>query len=154
MEFEQAVEEDIDQLVNMRMAYLYDSFDTISESQKSSIERELPKYFLKHLGNDMMAFVAKDNGKIIATAMLVMVEKPANPRFITGRIGEVLSVYTCPEYRRRGIGKQVMMMVLNYAKEQKLDIVELKATKSGYPLYKQLGFEEEKGLNVPMKYVI
>lgn len=154
MEFEQAVEEDVDQLVKMRMAYLYDSFDAISESQKSSIERELPKYFSKHLGKDMMAFVAKDNDKIIATAMLVLVEKPANPRFVTGKIGEVLSVFTYPEYRRQGIGKQLMMMLLNYAKEQQLDIVELKATKSGYPLYKQLGFEEEKGLNVPMKYVI
>jgi GNAT superfamily N-acetyltransferase len=154
MEFDRAVIEEIGQLVNLRMAYLYDNFDEISETQKMSIEKELPEYFLRHLGKDMMAFVARDNGKIIATAMIVIVEKPANPRFITGRIGEVLSVYTYPEYRRQGIGKQLMTMLLSYAKEQKLDIVELKATQLGYPLYKQMGFVEEKGLNVPMKYVI
>lgn len=154
MEFDRAVKEEIGQLVNLRMAYLYDNFDEISETQKSTIEKELPEYFYRHLGDDMMAFVAKDNGRIIATAMIVIVEKPANPRFITGRIGEVLSVYTYPEYRRQGIGKQLMTMLLSYAKEQKLDIVELKATQLGYPLYKQMGFVEEKGLNVPMKYVI
>jgi GNAT superfamily N-acetyltransferase len=154
MKFERAVEEDIDQLVNMRMAYLYDDFEKISESQKATIEKELPEYFSRHLGKDMMAFVAKDDGKIIATTLLVVIEKPANPRFITGKIGEVLSVYTNPAYRRQGIAKQLMTMLLAYAKEQKLDLVELKATKDGYPLYKQMGFEEEMGLNVPMKYTI
>ena len=154
MEFNKAGIEDIDQLVNMRMAYINENFGEISETQKTTIETELPKYFSRHLGKDMIAFVAKDQGEIIATTMLVVIEKPANPRFITGKIGEVLSVYTSPKYRRQGIAKQLMLQLLSYAKEQQIDLVELKATKDGYPLYKQLGFEEEKSANVSMKYTI
>ena len=154
MEFNKAGLEDVSQLVNMRMMYINENFGEISETQKATIETELPKYFSRHLGKDMMAFVAKDEGEIIATAMFVVIEKPANPRFVTGKIGEVLSVYTCPKYRRQGIAKQVMTQLLSYAKEQQIDLVELKATKDGYPLYKQLGFEEEKSANVSMKYTI
>lgn len=154
MELSIATHNDIDQLVKMRMLYLKEHFKEITEVQKKSIEEQLPRYFTKHLGEDMIAFVAKDNNKIISTAFLIIMEKPANLNFMTGVIGEVLNVYTCNEYRRRGIATQLMKMLIDDAKEHRLDFLELKATKDGYPLYKKLGFNESKATGVLMKYII
>ncbi len=153
MEFAVATHDDIEELIKMRMFYLYEYFKEITEEQKKSIMEQLPQYFTRHLGKDMMAFVAKENNTIISTAFLVIMEKPANLNFITGTIGEVLNVYTCKEYRRQGIARQLMEMLIDYAKACKLDFLELKATSDGYPLYKKLGFNETQHSGVLMKYM-
>lgn len=90
----------------------------------------------------LFAFVAKDSGRIVATALLVLVEKPCSPSFLRGRIGEVLNVYTMPQYRRKGIATELMKNLMAFSKEQELDYIKLIATKSGYPVYKKLGFQE------------
>ncbi len=59
-----------------------------------------------------------------------------------GLDGEVLSVFTEKEYRGQGISTHLMNDVVNYAKENKLCYIDLKATDDGYSLYKNIGFEE------------
>ncbi len=73
---------------------------------------------------------------------------------MTGRTGTVLNVYTRPEFRRHGIAGRLMRLLLAEAAELKLDFVELKATDSGYSLYKSLGFEDVVTKYHNMKFVI
>ncbi|MDD3920091.1 MAG: GNAT family N-acetyltransferase, partial [Eubacteriales bacterium] len=120
--------------------------------QEWVIREQLPRYIHAHLGQNLFVFTAKDNGAIIATAWLVVVEKPAGPKFPSGRTGTVMSVYTREAYRRQGIAQTLMQELLAFAKEQGLDCVELKATKYGYPLYKKLGFHESAAAYTPMQY--
>ena len=154
MEFVQGTLEDIDELVKIRMAYFHEDFEEMTQEQINKILKTLPEYFREHLGKDFVAFIAKEDNKVIGTAMLAMINRPANPKFNTGRTGEVLSVFTQVEYRRQGISKRLMNMVIEYGKEQQLDFIELKASKKGHPLYSQLGFVDEKCSCTPMKYLI
>lgn len=73
----------------------------------------------------------------------LIVEKPMSPAFINGRTGMVLSVYTCPSYRRRGCAKIIMEVLLSEAKKMEISVIELKATEDGYPLYRSVGFEDD-----------
>ena len=61
---------------------------------------------------------------------------------MTGKTGTVLNVYTRPEHRKKGYGKQLMNALLEGAKAMGLSVVELKATEDGYHLYKSVGFED------------
>lgn len=45
-----------------------------------------------------------------------------------------------------------MKMLMEFAKNHKLDLIELKATNEGYSLYKKLGFSENAANYVPMKF--
>ena len=83
-----------------------------------------------------------------------MSEKPANVVFQTGRTGFVLNVYTKPDYRKQGIAKKLMKMLLSDAERFKLDFVELKASKDGYNLYKSIGFKGVFSEYREMKYII
>lgn len=56
---------------------------------------------------------------------------------IHGKMGEVLSVYTLPAYRRQGIAQHNMQRLVE--PEQWLDS-ESSATKAGYPVYQKVGF--------------
>lgn len=141
-------------LVDMRMLFLREDCKDISEEQFCKIAENLPSYFENHIDKDCFAFGAYDNEKLVSIALLLLIEKPSNPRFVTGRIGEVLNVYTVPEYRRQGIATKVMQMLMDFAKENALDFVELKATKNGYPLYKKLYFVESPTTYISMKRIL
>ena len=80
--------------------------------------------------------------------------KAFNPSFINGKTGTVLNVYTKPEFRKKGIAGELIKMLLAESRNRHLDYVELKATESGYSLYRSLGFEDAVSKYHSMKYII
>lgn len=143
MTFDKATIYDIEQLTELRVAYIQEDLGDVDEADLETMRRALPEYFSKHLNHDLHVYIARnDDGEIGACAFLLIVEKPASPAFITGKTGTVLNVYTKPECRHRGYAKKLMQMMLEDAAKEHLSVVELKATDEGYPLYKAVGFEE------------
>ena len=136
---------DIGALIDLRIAYLTEDHGSLSAETEAKVRRQLPDYFRRHLGKDLRAFIAEENGEAVSSCFLLVTEKPAGPRFPDGLTGTVLNVYTKPEYRRHGLAE---------AKELRLDYVELKATKDGLKLYKSLGFEEVFSKYTEMKFVL
>ena len=53
----------------------------------------------------------------------------------------VLNVYTEPEYRRRGIAKQLMQTLIEFARLNEVEAITLAASDAGALLYRELGFE-------------
>lgn len=151
---EKASINDLESLVALRMAYLLEDGGTIPEDTYRMIEGRLPAYFQKHLNEDLLAFVCRQEGEIAGCCFLYISEKPSNPAFPSGKTGTVLNVYTRPEFRKKGIAGQLMEMLLKESAQMGLDFVELKATDSGYSLYKKIGFEDVHSKYHPMKYVL
>lgn len=142
MNFEKAVRSDITELTSLRVAYLKEDNGEMDKSVLQSIENDLPDYFVRHLERDMIVYVARNKQEIVACAMLLVIEKPMSPAFITGKTGTVLNVYTRPEHRKKGYARRLMKMLLDDAADKNLSYVELKATEEGYNLYKAVGFED------------
>lgn len=141
MNYRRAGKEDVMQLTALRMAYLEEDYGVLDAKIYEAIAEQLPFYFLRHLEQDCFAYDAEtENALLVASALLVVSEKPANPSFITGRTGTVFNVYTQPPYRRQGNAEVLMRMLLYDAQAMDLDYVELKATSDGIPLYEKLGF--------------
>lgn len=154
MVFEKAVENDISALIEMRKEYLLEDYEKLPKDSLEIISKNLFQYFKKHLNKDLTAFVCRHNGEIISCCLLCIMEKPPNPTFVNGKTGTVMNVYTKPEYRKRGISGRLLGMLLAESEKERLDFVELKATDSGYKLYKSVGFKETKSRYRNMKYVI
>lgn len=142
MTFERASIDDLSQLVGLRTAYLTEDHGTIPKEQLEMILKKLPDYFRKHLNSDCFVYAAKNENEIISCCFLLISEKPSSPAFINGIVGNVLNVYTKPEYRRKGLAGKLLKMLLEDSEKMGLDFVELKATDSGYSLYKSIGFED------------
>ena len=142
MIIDKASEKEIDELVELRLAYLQEDLGAISEQDMQCLQAALPQYFRNHLNRDLMSYVAREAEEIVTCAFLLIVEKPMSPMFITGKTGTVLNVYTKPEYRKKGYAKQLMNALLEDAKANELSVIELKATEDGYHLYKSVGFED------------
>ena len=154
MIFEKATTQDINILTELRIAYLQEDLGEIADVDLELIGSSLPNYYEKHLNDDLMVYVARDEMDIVSCAFLLIVEKPMSPSFITGKTGTVLNVYTKPEYRKNGCAKKLMTMMLEDAKAEGVSIIELKATEDGYSLYKSVGFEDVVAKYHNMKIVL
>lgn len=145
---------DISELVRLRILYMIDDFGSITDEEREGMEKQLPGYFERELGKKLIAFVARAEGRLVAAAYLLIIEKPANPFFLNGLDSEVLSVYTEEDYRGRGICSQLMKNMIAYATEHKISRIDLIATDDGYPIYKKLGFEDKTQKYKDMRYKV
>lgn len=150
--FDEAGKADIDELVRLRIEYMIDDFGSVSDYERECMEKQLPDYFNRKLGDELIAFVARDGNKIVSVAYLHIIEMPANSILLNGIYGDVLSVYTEPEYRGKGLCSQLMKNLLEYGKKRGLGRVDLSATKKGYPIYKKVGFEDREQRYTEMRY--
>lgn len=141
--FEQAEKNNIDELIRLRLAYMNDDFGSVSEHEKNCMETQLKDYFARKLGTELIAFVARDNEKLVAVAYLLVVEMPANSGLLSGLYGVVMNVFTEPVYRGQGICTKLLQNLIEYGKSRGLGRIELSATENGYPIYKKLGFTEK-----------
>ncbi len=143
---------DIAALVELRLAYLAEDHGPLDPGVAAALAERLPDYFRAHLGRDLFCCVAREEGRIVACAFLLIVEKPPSPAFMNGRTGTVLNVYTRPEYRRRGLGRRVMARLIGEARARELCTLDLKATDAGRPLYISVGFTDDVNKYHPMKW--
>lgn len=111
MKVEHADITDIDSLTELRLAYLKEDYDNLSEGDIKKIKQALPDYFKKNLNHNIFCYMIKENEEII--------EKPMSPAFITDRTGTVLNVYTAPSYRHQGCAKMIMNQLLSDAVKKK-----------------------------------
>ena len=150
--FDMAGKDDISELVRLRIAYMIDDFGFVSDIERKGMETQLPDYFNRKLGTELIAFVAKDEDRIVSVAYLHIIEMPANSILLNGLYGEVLSVYTEPDYRGKGLCSKLMNNLVEYGKNKGLGRIDLSATDDGYPIYAKIGFKEKDHRYRDMRY--
>jgi len=140
--------------VGLRLIFLMDCFDAINDTDKNDIENNLKSYFDRHIDkNDFIGIVGEYNGNVVSAAYLIILDYPANPNLIDGKVGTLLNVYTFPEYRRKGIAKNLIEEIIKEAKLIGINRIDLKATEAGYNLYKKMGFKEDKDKSMGLKFI-
>ncbi len=81
------------------------------------------------------------SGRVVGGGGVLLCPWPPNPKDRCIERVVILNVYTEPEFRKRGIARQVMLAILAWVKEQGFRSVNLHASNEGRPLYEKLGFE-------------
>lgn len=151
--FSLASKQDIPRLIDLRIVYMVDDFETVTDYEKECMTSQLTDYFARKLGDELVAFIAKDGDKIVSVAYLHIIEMPANSILLNGLYGKVLSVYTLPEYRRNGLCSRLMENLIEYGRMKGLGRIDLDAREEAYPIYKRLGFKDVEHRYISMRYV-
>ena len=152
MEFRTATLNDLDQVLDMRIAYLKDIHVKLDDKEMGALLKHLPDYYQRHMGKDFFAYLALDDGKPVSAVYLLIIERPANLSFITGKTGILLNVYTIPGYRKRGLASVLLNMAIEHAKTFNVSNIELQATDMGIPVYEKLGFRHKQSQYTYMEY--
>jgi GNAT superfamily N-acetyltransferase len=81
------------------------------------------------------------SGRVAGGGGVLLGPWPANPKDACTERAVILNVYTEPEFRKRGIARQIMVTILAWIKQRGLRAVNLHASKEGRRLYEKMGFE-------------
>jgi len=143
---------DMELFIKLRLDFINEFHKDVDETEKDNIKKSLRNYFERHIeNNDFIGIICEYNGKVISAAYLIIGEWPANRAFINGKIATLLNVYTYPEYRRNGIGTNVIKIIIEEAKKQNISIINLLATEDGENIYKKIGFIETEDKSMRLK---
>lgn len=137
--YRRMTESDIGEYIALRIHQLREEGAT----EEIDLAPALTDYYVRHLADgSFVAWLAVDGERIVATSGMSFVEKPpyfSNP---TGRIGLLSGMYTAPEYRRRGIGRELLSRVVEAARANGCGAVQITASDMGVLLYTAFGFEK------------
>ena len=87
-----------------------------------------------------VSWLAFDGKNIIGTSGMSFVEKPPYFGCPNGKIGLLSSMFTEPQYRRKGIAKELLSRVVNEAREYGCGVIQITASDMGVKLYTDIGF--------------
>jgi len=129
---------EIDRFIELRKLQLLEE----SAQATCDIADSLLDFYTRHLSDGtFVSWVAVVNDEIIATSGVSFTEKPPYYSNPTGQIGIVSSMYTIPAFRRRGIAKKLLGLVIDEAKAYGCGVIHLTASDEGAYLYQDFGFE-------------
>ena len=135
--FRKLTEKDLEQFIRMRIAQLREE----GADEDFDLAPALRDYYHRHLADGtFVSWLALDGDTIVGTSGMSFVEKPPYFSCPTGRIGLLSSMYTLPDYRRRGIAGQLLHRVVEEARKNGCGSVQITASDMGVLLYSSYGF--------------
>ena len=97
------------------------------------------------------SWLACDNSRVVGGGAVVISPWPSHAYDLDCRRATILNVYTEPEYRRRGIARQIMETVIAWCRQQGFARVSLHASEHGRPLYESLGFVDSNEMRLNLR---
>ena len=129
--------EDLDIFIQMRIRQLKE------EGAEATIDLTpaLRDYYERHMKDGtFVSWLALDQEKIVATSGISFVEKPPYYSCPSGKIALLSSMYTDPNYRRKGIARELLKRVSKEAKAYGCGMIQITASDQGVLLYTDFGF--------------
>lgn len=137
IDYRKLTKADLDVFIKMRISGLREEGAT----EDIDLRPTLDAYYKKHLSEGtFVSYLAVDNDKIIGTSGISFVEKPPYFGCPSGKIGLLSSMFTDKAYRRRGIAKQLLSLVIDEARKYGCGTVQITASDMGVLLYADFGF--------------
>ena len=137
IEYRRLTEKELDIFIEKRIHQLRE------EGAKEEIDLvpALKDYYQRHMAEGtFVSWIALDGNTMIGTSGMSFVEKPPYFGCPSGKIGLLSSMYTDPDYRRKGIAKELLSRVIKDAKEYGCGTIQITASEMGVKLYTDFGF--------------
>ena len=140
IEVRTASKEDIEMLMSIRLEMLRGVNDLPDDYAFSDeIVNESRDYFLN--GNHTTV-IATDRNTVVGCASMSYIRIMPTFSHPTGKRAHLMNVYTRSEYRRQGIARKMVELLIDETWKRGATEISLDATALGKPLYKSLGFTD------------
>ena len=137
IEYRRLSKEYLETFIQMRITQLREE----GAKEEIDLAPALRDYYDRHMAEGtFVSWLAFDGEKIIGTSGMSFVEKPPYFGCPSGKMGLLSSMYTDPEYRRRGIAKELLDRVVKEARNYGCGTVQITASDMGVKLYSAYGF--------------
>jgi len=98
-------------------------------------------------------FAIAEDGSVAAGAGLWLMDWPPHMVGPVSRRGNILNVYTRPEFRGQGLARRLTETAVEWCRANGVRTVILHASDEGRPLYRALGFESSNEMRMVVSEV-
>lgn len=135
--YRKLTEADLPVFIQMRITQLREE----GAKEDFDLVPALKDYYRRHLADGtFVSWLALDGDKIIGTSGMSFVEKPPYFGCPSRKLGLLSSMFTNPDYRRKGIAKGLLHRVVEEARAYGCGAVQITASDMGVKLYTAYGF--------------
>ena len=135
--YQKLTEKELDIFIRMRIRQLREEGAT----EEIDLAPALWDYYDRHMADGtFISWLAMDGEKIVGTSGMSFVEKPPYFGCPSGKMGLLSSRFTDPNYRRRGIARDLLSRVVEEARKYGCGTVQITASDMGVLLYADFGF--------------
>lgn len=139
IEYRRLQKDDLTLFITMRIKQLREEGAT----EDIDLRPALQDYYTRHMADGTFVFwLAVDSERIVGTSGMSFVEKPPYFGCPSGKMGLLSSMFTDPEYRRQGIARKLLSLVVEEARNYGCGTVQITASNMGVLLYSNFGFEK------------
>lgn len=132
---------DLDTLVDHRRA-MWRAMGGFTASDLDAADRVYRRWVRPRLASGgFVAWIAESRGKALASGGLWLTRIHPRPRAPGGRVAYLMSVYTAPEARRKGLATRITKAAIAEARARDVEAVTLHASRQGRSVYARLGFD-------------
>ncbi|MBQ8312827.1 MAG: GNAT family N-acetyltransferase [Clostridia bacterium] len=130
---------DLEELVSTRIQVLR-AANQLDDAADMTAVKEQSRLYYQQAGDEYAALLVYDGDRVIGTggvSFYRVMPTCCNP---DGRKAYIMNMYTAPEYRRRGIARKTLDMLVEECQRRGVRFITLEATEAGRPLYESYGF--------------
>lgn len=132
---------DLDELVRSRLMVLRAANGLEEGAELSEVESESDTYYRRALADGShVAYLAYDGDALIGTGGVSFFQVLPTCHNPSGQKAYIMNMYTEPGYRRRGIARRMVELLVAESVDRGVERISLEATKMGRTLYAACGF--------------
>ena len=141
LEYKRATLADLDILVETRVEVLRAANRLDASADMTQVERETRAYYRSALADGThTAYLVFDGDLFVGAGGVSYYSVMPTYHNPTGQKAYIMNMYTRPAYRRQGIARRTLDLLMRDSKSRGVRAISLEATEMGRPLYEAYGF--------------
>lgn len=138
----EATPADLDIILHHRRSMFFDMGHTDAAVLEAMLSTSRP-FFAERLADGRYRgwLVENSSHQVIAGGGIVVFDYHSSPTDLSARRPVIVNMYTEAAYRRKGIARTLMEMMIEWCRQEGFRTILLHASDDGRPLYEKLGFK-------------
>lgn len=136
--------EDVESFLHLRLNLFYELQEIERDDDVEKLKNSTMKYYLKNIDKTLITYGVIEKDKIVSIGSLCLFERIPYIENLSGKEGYILNIYTLPEYRKKGYGKEITKKLIEYSKDIGIKRLWLNTSNEGKKLYSKLGFKNKE----------
>lgn len=129
---------DIELLMKWRMRVLHEVFAISDNEPMEELEWANRIYYQSALRAG--GLIACQGEEIIGCGGICLYQEMPSPDNLSGQCAYLMNIYTCPEFRGRGVGETIVRWLVGQAVQRNITKIYLETSGPGRKLYGKTGF--------------
>jgi GNAT superfamily N-acetyltransferase len=137
-----ATQDDVRQLADLRWRLKTDDATEFDSEERSEFVEAFTESVSARLSDGNFShWIAETDGRIVASMSVGKVRKVPSPGSVESCWGYLTNCYTLPDYRNTGIGTALLAVIIQWAKDERFELLAVWPSDRSYPFYERNGFQ-------------